>query len=244
MRVRVCVRRPYPRREGVGVGQRRQKHLNADEEVLAGQQAQDTWRQMQAGCAYHVRGARMPAARHSLHAPTPHSASTQRPHRSHRPHLDARRHVQSVVGGPGLLADYARVHQDCDGDALRGGGVSRWCEQGRRGGRESGPAASLTRPHQVLSRVSWRSPAVAAPRSPPSNPRAHPSAPAPARRRLACQKVTNTTALMQMNLDSGRMGASSVCMAVYSMIRQYSAHSWRGQRGFARGRGDVIPKDG
>ena len=39
-----------------------------------------------------------------------------------------------------------------------------------------------------------------------------------------CQKVKKTTDLTTMNLDNGRMGASSSWQARYIRIRQYSAH--------------------
>ena len=78
--------------------------------------------------------------------------------------------------------------------------------------------SSTTQACLLLPRCFLLPPAAPPPAAPPSPP--------PPAAWLTCQNVTNTTALMHRNLDSGRMGASSWCMAVYSITRQYSAHSW------------------
>ena len=40
----------------------------------------------------------------------------------------------------------------------------------------------------------------------------------------SCQNVKNTTILMQKNFHAGEMGASGSLRALYTYIRQYSAH--------------------
>ena len=88
-----------------------------------------------------------------------------------------------------------------------------------RGGWEGGKVRGKT----VCVRVCGKCGEVArmrgdAHRAPPLAPHARPPHSPP------CQKEKNTTALMTMNFERGRMGRSSSWVAWYISTRQYSAH--------------------